>query len=143
MSSTDVAIPLGISVPFITIGEANVILPGTTFVGFNFWVTSPNQQYVLILKDDGNLCFYQVIGASNLKPGGDFFGEELWCSGTQNNPFDICVLEPYGGLSIYACDGNKIWSSETDGINLAGLYVQNDGKFHIYQIASVWQQPPN
>lgn len=139
-----ISVTLGTPVPFTPNSDANIVAVGTTFVSDGAWVTSQNEEYVLILQPDGNLVLYQVIGnPPPFKPGVSFMGQALWAAGTFDNKGDTFVVQADGNLVVYNSDGNPIWASNTEGIVPIGLFVQNDGNLVLYKQAPAWASNTN
>lgn len=138
---------LGPQVPFteafIGTVAANVVAAGTIFKSNNSWVASPNQEYVLILQTDGNLCQYQVIGnpPAPLAPGVSFNGQVLWQTTTQGNQNDYCLVQQSdGNFCVYpAGGGTALWASNKLG-NPSGLFVQDDSNIVVYQNINLWSR---
>ncbi len=130
---------LGPPAPFTTVNGENMIAPGTTFTSNQNWVTSQNQEYVLILQDDGNLVVYQVVGnPPPFQQGSVFTGQPIWATGTDGNPGDNFAVQNDGNLVIYAQNGNVLWSPNTYNTTPVGLFMQNDGNLVLYKSVPSW-----
>jgi len=137
MSNTTVT--LGPAIPFTPRSDANVVGVGTKFTSDGSWVTSKNEEYVLILQTDGNLVLYRVIGnPPPFEPGAQFNGEPKWATGTDQKGGRSAVLQEDGNLVVLDQDDNPVWASQSSGIECLGLYVQDDGNVVIYKPAAVW-----
>jgi hypothetical protein len=137
-----VTVTLGPAIPDTTTASfgnvpATVIQVGTRVPSDQYWCTSPSQEYVLIMQDDGNLVHYRVIGnPPDFAPGVTFNGEATWATGTaaRNSVLDV---QSDGNLVIYDSNGKPIWKTNTSGTP-AGLYVQDDGNVVLYKLEPSW-----
>ena len=86
-------------------------------------VVSPNGQYKLIMREDGNLVLYRMGGAAK------------WASNTRGGDVGKLAMQVDGNLVMYDVTGNWIWASATHGNAGAFLLVQDDGNVVIYHPA--------
>jgi hypothetical protein len=88
-------------------------------------LTSDNQQYTLVLEQDGNLVLYAGRRA-------------LWASNTQGQRVQVCTMQSDGNLVLSLRNGQPIWSTNTSDKPGSFLILQNDGNLVIYQPYPVW-----
>jgi hypothetical protein len=131
-------ITLGPKATFIIDNGTTIVPKGTTFSSNLTWVSSQNEEYILILQTDGNLVLYRLIGnPPPLAPGVTISVEALWATGT-SAPGDTFVVQEDGNLVVYNSAGAPIWASNTSGISSDGLFVQDDGNLVLYKLVPVW-----
>ena len=102
---------------------------------------SMNNEYILILQNDGNLVLYR----KNKYSGNQ---QVLWASWTQGKPVERAVLQNDGNFVVYGRGKNNenvaFWNSGTQGKGANILIMQNDGNLVIYapyksgQMVAVW-----
>lgn len=88
-------------------------------------LTSDNQQYTLVLEQDGNLVLYAGRRA-------------LWASNTQGQRVQRCLMQPDGNLVLLNRNGQPVWSTNTSDKPGSFLILQDDGNLVIYQPYPVW-----
>jgi hypothetical protein len=133
-------VTLGPAVKFTSQSDANVVAIGTPFNSDGSWVTSQNQEFVLICQTDGNLVLYRVIGnpPKDFAPGAVFTGHADWATDTAGNTGGKAVLQDDGNLVVLDSQGNPKWASHTSDIKCIGLFIQNDGNVVIYKSSPAW-----
>ena len=83
-------------------------------------LTSPEQQYRLVMQTDGNLVEYGN-------------GRALWSTRTAGNPGATLDVQDDGNVVLYSADRTALWSSYTYWAQAAArLTVQDDGNVVIY-----------
>ena len=88
-------------------------------------LTSDNQQYTLVLEQNGNLVLYAGRRA-------------LWASNTQGQRVQTCIMQSDGNLVLLLRNGQPVWSTNTTDKPGSFLVLQNDGNLVIYQPYPVW-----
>ncbi|MEV6524625.1 hypothetical protein AB0M43_21960 [Longispora sp. NPDC051575] len=97
-------------------------LPAGQVLTAGMEVRTPNRQYQLLMRADGNLVEYAAGG------------RELWSTGTAGNPGAKAVLQRDGNLVVYSAAGAVLWHSGTGG-HADGEYVlalQGDANLVVY-----------
>jgi prepilin-type N-terminal cleavage/methylation domain-containing protein len=127
-----------ISVPYRTAvnPSAVVTLPATILasggsLSVNQKLTSPNNQYYLIMQGDGNLVLYT---AANVP---------LWASNTGGTPSTLALMQKGdGNFVVYTASGSPTWASNTSGNPGAYLSLNNNGVLAIYTASGtiLWSQ---
>jgi len=105
-----------------------------TIINTNSWFASPNQNYILNLKVNGDLVLYKVGNPPNkLTPGSIITVGQLWSSGTKCNPGDQLAVQTDSNICIYSITGVVLWSWPNWTNNTpVGLYLQDDGQLVLY-----------
>ena len=84
----------------------------------DWYMSSPNDMYVLILQNDGNLVLYGN-------------GAEMWNSGTHGSGTNRLVMQNDGNLVLYNSNGTAVWNTHTYGRGPSHADLDNDGNFHV------------
>ncbi len=84
-------------------------------------LVSPNGQYELLMRSNGNLVEYMQ-------------GHPLWASHTGGHSGAHVTMQRHGNLVVQATSGKVLWSSHTGGRPLAAYYlaVQSDAELVVY-----------
>jgi hypothetical protein len=96
-----------------TLGTYGTLSPGQA-------IASPDDHYVLLMQDDGNLVEY-IFG-----------GRALWSTRTTGDDGAHAVMQPGGNLVLYNPAGAAVWSSNSQGTGCPQLVIQNDGNVVVY-----------
>lgn len=87
---------------------------------------SPNQKYVAVYQNDGNLVVYHFNSVTKKAH------TPIWSSGTNGNPGSRCVMQADGNLVIYNANNKAIWHTHTNGKRRAMLGLADDGELYVY-----------
>jgi hypothetical protein len=85
-------------------------------------ISTCNGQGRLVHQGDGNVVFYDQVGAS-------------WATGTNGRSTRALVMQGDGNLVLYGTDSSALWHSQTWGNPGAWLAVQDDCNLVIYSAA--------
>ena len=108
------------SVLFSLPAFAQVLNPGDT-LSQGEAIRSANDEYELILQDDGNLVLYDLGRKRRV----------LWSTRTQGRAVRRATMQKDGNFVLYGYDRKPVWDTGTQGY-AAYLVVQNDGNVVIY-----------
>ncbi len=110
--------------------EAGNEMPANNSLRIHDCLSSENQEYYLVLQDDGNLCVYK-----RKNDGNHTF---VWGTMTSNKGANKLTLQQDGNLVLYAAGNNALWSTETmstfnrkyasSEFKPVRLVLENDGK---------------
>ena len=81
---------------------------------------SSNDQFSLVLQEDGNLVLYDQGGAA------------IWATGTDGQDIARVRMQQDGNLVLYAPGGDAAWASGTNGNDGAYIILQDDRNLVIY-----------
>src|SRR4051794_6114218 len=76
---------------------------------------SPNKNYILVMEDDGNLVFFDVVNK-----------QVIWATGTNGLGAVTCFMQQDGNLVLNDKDGKTVWSTGTAGNKGASVLVRDD-----------------
>ena len=112
------------------------LIPVGTTVTSNTYAASPNNQYILVMQNDGDLALYQTYGGASTLSSPAL----LWHTNTSVSE-SYYVVQPDGNLVVYSPTGTVQWASGSSSPWVFGLCIQDDGNVVLYGLTNFHSMP--